>query len=172
MRSLTQVVGRELEWQRTAWLPPVYTLFAGTEAFARLESTSLFLPRVTAQSAEGTWRFRRPSLFSWRLLIEDAHTGSVVGEYLGRPRGGRLRFTDGAEYRFSRVGFIPRTIRVAHGVGFEVVSVTWRWLAFRRVAVAEIHGGGSGDPRLGLLTLLAFYVLLLRRRRAAAASSG
>jgi len=172
MKPVRALIGRELTWHRTRLLPPAYELRADSEPAARLVWQSAFRSTVRAETAEGEWRFRRPALFTRRVLVEDAGTGALLAEYTGSLRGGRLRTADQRELRFSRVGFIPRTVRVSLDSGSEVLIIAWRWIGLRIVARMDVPSAGTAEPALGLLACLAFYILLQRRRRAAASSGG
>lgn len=150
-----------MRWKRTRVIPAAYELRMEGETLATLAWPKLFSRAAEAASAEGCWRFRRPSLFSLAVVVDNAATGTEAGRYSPGPRGGTLRLADGSAYRVGRDGLLgPLTVWRQDG---------GRLLCFSRLLLGNsmtLEAAASAEPRLGLLATFAFYLLVLRRRRA------
>lgn len=168
MRPLAEMMGRELYWTRRSVFSRSYTLAAGDEVLVTLEMHGFTRSASTVTAAEGRWSVRRAHLLSRRLIVT-ASDGSRVAEFIPRFRSGDLRFETG-EYYPIESGILPRSIRVSNSAGSPLVSQTWAWPSFRRVARVEIEPAGTAERRLSLVTAVAMIYLYYRRR--AARSSG
>lgn len=172
MKSLRDVMGRELIWHRVRLAPARYELRVGDETLVVLDQPRLFGREVHVSANGGEWRIRRPRLFSRGLSIRNVAADSEAAEYRGGLRGGTLRTADGREYRITPAGILPRTLALSLATGSGVITVSWRFPPLGRVARTSIEPAGAAEPQLGLLAAIAFYVLLVRRRRAARSSAG
>lgn len=170
MRPIREQVGREMRWRRTRFIPRAFELRAGDEVLASLTWPKLIGRQAIATAAEGEWRFRRASLFSLRVVLEDAATGAQVGEYSSAPLSGTLRLSDGREYGVGRDSLFGR-FRLRRASGGEIAWFPRR-PAFTGGGPMQLEAAASAEPQLGLLTTFAFFLLTLRRRRAAASSGG
>jgi hypothetical protein len=171
-KPLRAVLGLPLTWHRTRLIPPAYELRTGDDILARLESVGPFSRQQRAIVRGETWRIRKPSLFSLRILVEDWNGGQAKGEYRGGFRHGSFRIPSGREYRLTRAALLPRRIRVLASSGSPILQVEWGWLSFGQVATTTIEPAGSAELEIDLIAMIAFVVLLRRRRRAARSSAG
>jgi hypothetical protein len=171
-KNLHAVLGLPLTWHRTGLMPRTYEFRAGDDVLAQVASPGWFSLQMRAVVRGETWRIRKPSLFSLRILIEDWSTGEKKGEYRGGFTSGSLRTSSGREYRFTRTALLPRRIRVLASSGSAILQVVWGWLSFGQIATTTIEPAGSAEPELDLIAMTAFVVLLRRRRRAARSSAG
>jgi len=165
-RTIRATLGLPLVWWRTRWIPAWYELRAGENCVARIQYYGFLQRALYAETRDSAWQLRKPNLLSRTILIENDQTGALAGDYRGGPVHGVLRLADAREYRFSRVGFVSRTLRVTTATGSELLRVQWNWLATRKVAQTVVENAGTAEPAIDLLALLAFHLLLLRRRRA------
>lgn len=168
MRSIRDLVGREMKWHRTRLFPAAYELRMGDDVLANLAWEGVFGSAALATTADGSWVFRRPRPFTFQLRIEDAATGTVLGRYSpGFP--GELRFADDSLFRFGRLGLVG-PLRVLREDGGTLVKFSKRLVPGGGPVILE--AAAMAEPRIALLTTFGFYLLTLKRRRAARSSSG
>ena len=160
-------IGRELRWRRTRLLPTEYELTSSVDLVGRLRFMGWLRRSAVITLAEDRWLIRPPGLITRSLIVERLEDSEHVATYRGGLRTGHLTFTNGDVYTISRQGLIPLSIRVQNATGSMIVSIHWSWPSFRNAGRVEIGSAGSAEPRLGLITAVAFNVLVLRRRRAA-----
>jgi hypothetical protein len=170
LKSIRESIGREMRWRRTRFLPPAFEMRVGDETAATLEWPKILSRSALAAAAEGRWRFRRGSAFSWTVTIEDAESGTQLGSYSPGPLRGLLRLEDGRAFRIGRDSLFGR-LKVGRENAGELLSFSRR-PAFGGGASLRVEASASGERDLGLLVTFAFFLLTLRRRRAAAASAG
>jgi hypothetical protein len=168
LKTIRESIGRPMRWRRTRLLPAAFVLRIGDEALATLAWHGLFGRSARAAAAEGEWSFRRSSLFSWSVLIEDAATGAELGRYSPGARAGTLRLADDTAYRIGRDGLFG-PLRVWRENGGTLITFSRRPLFG---SAMQLEAAASAEPWLGLLSAFAFYLLVLRRRRAASSSGG
>jgi hypothetical protein len=167
---IRESIGRAMRWRRTRLLPAAFELRAGEETLATLEWPGLFSRSAIATSGGGRWRFRRPSLFSLSVDVEDTESGARIASYSPAPLRGTLRFADGRAFRIGRDSLFGR-LKAWREDGGELLSFPRR-LTFGGGGPVQIEAAATAEAGLDLLVAFAFYVLTLRRRRAARSSGG
>ena len=170
MKTIRESIGRDMRWRRRRFLPAAFELRIGDEPAATLEWPKLFSRNAIASAAEGRWRFRRGSVFSWTIRIDDADSGAPVASYTPRPLAGTLRLEDGRAFRIGREHVLGR-LKAWRDNGGEILSFG-REPSFAGGKSMKIEASASGEPDLALIVTFAFFLLTLRRRRAAASSGG
>ena len=169
MKPIGESIGREMRWRRTRFLPAAYELRLDEQVLATLEWNGMFGSLARAQTARGSWHFRRAAPFSWARDIEDATTGTTLGRYTPRMGLGVLDLADGSSYRIGRDRlFGPLKVwREDRGL-----LITFSKRPVPGGGPVMLEAAASAEPRIDLLATFGFYLLTVKRRRAARSSGG
>jgi hypothetical protein len=97
MRHLADVIRQPLRWSQPSMLARDYELRSGSELVATLSLRSAFGTLAHAQSADGSWTFKRVGFWQTRATVrEDGAARDLASfEHNTWRGGGTLRFADG-----------------------------------------------------------------------------
>jgi len=97
MRHLADVVHGELHWKQPHLFDSTYELVSGDEQVATLSFRSAFGSFATAETADGSWTFKRVGFWQTRATVreEGAPTDLAVFEHNTWSGGGTLTFAGG-----------------------------------------------------------------------------
>ncbi|MGH7725917.1 MAG: hypothetical protein ACREOU_10875 [Candidatus Eiseniibacteriota bacterium] len=114
MKHLRELVGRELTWTQPHALKRDFDLMDGSAVVATLRFRSLMGSLGVAETADGTWTFKRVGFWQTRVTIRDSkdreiatfrnntwtHGGTLeLADGRELTRGGRAKWTRGSRSR-------------------------------------------------------------------------
>src|SRR5262249_49967779 len=104
MRSLYEVSGEEMRWEKPKWLKRRYELRAGEEVVATLVRSGG--SKAIGEWSGGRYLFSQKGWFKLRILVgEDATTGVNAALAIFTRRGGVLTLADGRTLLWMKPGF-------------------------------------------------------------------
>ncbi len=98
MKRLTDLVGREMKWTQPSMMKRAFELRDGEDVVAKL--TFLRSSLASAETADGTWTFKRVGFWVTRATVRDASEQEIASFRNNTwSSGGTLVFPDGREFR-------------------------------------------------------------------------
>src|SRR5262245_8229272 len=101
MKRMLELIGRELEWVQPSAMRREFQLKVDGETAATLRFRTAFGSLATAETADGSWTFKRVGF--WKTYVTICASGSDKEIAAFRPNtwtaGGTLEFADGRQYR-------------------------------------------------------------------------
>ena len=166
MRSLYEVVGEELRWEKPKWLKRRYELRAGEEVVATLTQSGS--SGALGEWSGGRYRFIQKGWFNPRVLIGDDATTDVNATLATfTRRGGVLTLTDGRTLLWMKPGFWKSKRVWSDGAASLVEFDPASGYASPVVTIAP---EGARLAELPLLLLLGDYLIVRAREETDAAS--
>ena len=171
MKKLTQVMGMDLEWSQPSGFKQNYELHAGTELIATLRFRSSFGSFATAETADGSWTFKRVGFFMTHVTVRLPDSGENLAIFREKTwkGGGTLEFADGcrllASTNFWQSRYAFETETGGQLVVFEVGGV------FRHSAKVKIDASALRRAELPLLVTLGWYLAILMQQDSAAVAA-
>jgi len=175
MRSVAGWRGRTAEWVQPRALDQAYELRSGDEQIAALAFRSAFGSLATADTADGTWTFKRVGFLNPRITVRVLGSETDLAVY--QPQfwgGGALVLAGGRSFAWSSTGFWGTRWEFRSSAGGSA-------LAFERGVSDEGFSGlfksqftvtfpadESMRDVLPMLAALGMYLLVLHQRDAAA----
>lgn len=100
MKSMHELVGRELVWVQPNALKREFELQDGADVVATLRFRTPLGSYATAETGDGSWTFKRIGFWKGRVTVCPAGTESVIAEFKNRTwkGGGTLEFPDGRKF--------------------------------------------------------------------------
>ena len=170
MKKLNEVLGSELVWSQPSAFKANYDLHAGTDLIATLRFRSSFGSFATAETAEGSWTFKRIGIWSARITVRlpDADEDLAVFKARTWKGGGTLEFPDGrrvlARTNVWQTRYSLETEAGGNLVTFEVGGV------FRHSAKVTVDPAAAERTELPLFVTLGWYLAVLMQQDASLAS--
>jgi hypothetical protein len=166
MRSLYEVSGEELRWEKPKWLKRRYELRAGEEVVATLVRTGG--SKAIGEWSGGRYAFSQKGWFHLRILVgDDAVTDANAPLATFTRRGGVLTLADGRTLLWVKPGFWKSRRVWSDGAMSLVEFDPASGYASPRVTIAR-EGARLGE--LPLLLLLGEYLIVRAREEADTAS--
>jgi hypothetical protein len=170
VRSIREAAGQELIWSQPAATRRSYELRAGDQVIATLRRERGSL--AEAEAAEGRWTFKREGFWHPRVTVRKAGSDENIAvfnpSWMG---GGTLERSGKPPLRFKAANFWRSQWDWEADESSPLLHFKSRHGLLKTQGTLEIAGGAAGEPDLGLLALLGWYLLLLFAEEAAAASS-
>lgn len=175
MKPLIEFTGRVLEWVQPRVFERAYELVSGETLLATLAFRSSFGTLAVAETAEGSWTFKRVGFLNPRISVRQA--GGLDDLALYRPRfwgGGDLAFTAGPVVSWRSSDFWTTEWAFFDPADQPLVSFRQgrekERLAdiFKSQATVEVSPLGAGSRHLSILAPLGMYLLVLHRDDSAA----
>lgn len=168
MRHLADVVHSELHWKQPRLFDSFYELVSGDEQVATLSFRSAFGSFATAQTAEGSWTFKRVGFWQTRATVreEGALNDLAVFEHATWSGGGTLTTAGGQALQVttnlwqSRIEF-----------QLEDGTILFRYETegfMRHGAVLAIEPAGARMKELPWLLAFGWYLVVMMHHDAAA----
>ena len=178
MEPLIEFTGGLLEWVQPKVFERNYELVSGETLVATLAFRSSFGTLAVAETAEGSWTFKRVGFLNPRISVRQV--GGLDDLALYRPRfwgGGDLAFTGGPVVSWRSTDFW--TTEWAFFDPVDQALLAFRpgrekeRLAdiFKSQATVEVSPVGAGSPHLSILASLGMYLLVLHQDDTAAVIS-
>lgn len=164
-----------LEWRQPKGLDHFYELKAGQELLARLTFRSLFGTLATAETAEGSWTFKRVGFLNPRVTVRVASKEEDLAVYQPKFWGdGVLTFQDGRALSWKPVNFWrtdwsffsdqeEAVLEFKSGVQEEKLRDI-----FKTQYTLTRHGTGPDRDILPILATLGLYLIILHQQDSAA----
>jgi hypothetical protein len=153
MIPISSAITGELTWSKIAHKRG-FELRSDAGIVASLRQTSFWSREFQAESAHGSWRFRRSGF--WRIATEIVDAASGVRIAALKPNwcgGGMLIFTDGQTFQLTSKGFW-RPVWSALANGQSVLSVQTRG---KKVELLnQMH---LPEERLTLLAIFTWHIM-------------
>jgi hypothetical protein len=171
MKAMREFTGQPLLWMQPKAMQQQFELHGGDEVLASIRWESSWRSRATAETAEGSWSFRRQG-FRQQVVIEsnwgDAELPTLQRSWTGKAT---LSFPDGHSYLWRRNGFwgIKRVWTTPEGE--PLLNFTTRQGFLKTGGEVEIAPLAAALPELALLVTLGWYLVIMERRDAAAAAA-
>jgi len=167
MRHLADLVHSELHWKQPRLFDSSYELVSGDEPVAALSFRSPFGSFATAQTADGSWTFKRVGFWRTRATVraEGAPEDLAVFEHNTWSRGGTLTIAGGKAIQVatnvwqSRIEFL-----------LEDGSVLFRYRTegiVRHGAEVTIEPAGARMKELPWLLAFGWYLVVMMQHDAA-----
>ena len=180
MKAFSSAVGADLCWIQPKGLDNRwFELRAGDGIVATLEFETLCGSLARAQSADGSWTFKRVGFFNPRVTVRKAGQEADLAVYTPRWTGreGTLEFPDGRVFGWVQANFWATKFQITDAAGYSLVSFesgaekSRLSDIFKTQARVEIGRRGRALPELPLLVLLGWYLIILQKQDAAAVAA-
>lgn len=174
MDHIATFAGQSLEWLQPKTLEHHYELQAGPAQLATLTFHSVWGTLATAETADGTWTFKRVGFLNPRVTVRVAGSPDNLAVYQPKFWGdGILTFADRTAFRWRPTNFWASQwaftgkddtplIRFKSGVEKQRLSDI-----FKTQAIVEIEPEESIGPVMPLLVVLGMYLIVLHQQDAA-----
>jgi hypothetical protein len=175
MEALSTVVAMPLYWIQPKTFERRFELRAGDSLIATLCFETAFGTLATAESADGSWTFKRVGFLNPRVTVREVGVDTNLAVYQPRFWGdGSLEFRDGRVYRWRATNFWGtqwgfadsdenQLFALKPGVDKPKLSDL-----LKTQALVEIEPQGHTLPELPLLVLLGWYLMILHHDDTAA----
>ena len=176
MDHISALAGQTLEWLQPKTLEHYFELQAGPAQLAALTFHSAWGTLATAETADGTWTFKRVGFLNPRVTVRVAGSPDNLAVYQPKFWGdGTLTFADGTVFRWQPTNFWATewalsgagdapVVRFKSGAEKQRLSDI-----FKTQAVVELEHDESIRPLVPLLVALGMYLIILHQQDAAGA---
>ncbi len=165
MADLQSLVGVELPWVRSGYLPAAFTLRWDETEVGSLQWEKLFSSHAIARTAAGAWRIGWSGIRS--LFLRDADTDQPIGGVRLHLFGSGEIALPGGTLALRRAGIFPPALRIDDPGGMPLVTVQGSWALLWRGGVCRFEPAAATVPEVGLVALLGMYIMIRRARRRA-----
>jgi hypothetical protein len=174
MRAIREVTEPALRWTQPSTFKREYELRAGDEILATLRWQKPFGSLALAESADGTWTFKRSGFFSPKVTVRVLGSETEVAVFKPGWTGteGMLRFSDGRSYQWLKPSFWISEWALANDGGEPLIHFNPEFALFKQAAAVKIEPGAVPIPDLSFLTVLGWYLLILLSEDSGAAAAG
>ena len=165
MIPISSAISGGMVWSKTPYTRG-YELKRNGEIVGTLRRKSFWSSDFQAESAHGSWKFRRTGCFLTGTEIVDSNSGVRIA--ILKPNwtgGGTLAFSDGLTFRLTSKGFWRPVWTVLADSGQPVLSIHWREKTVD--LPRELH---LSEDRLILLTMFAWHIMRQTSEDAASAA--
>jgi len=171
MKTMTDLVGTELEWVQPNALKMHYELREGEERAAALRFRSSWGTFATAESPEGCWTFKRTGFWQTRVTIRacGSENDLAVFKHNTWSGGGTLEYRDGRRFQ-ATTNFWQTRLDWSIENGETLVRFHTHGL-IRIAARVEILAAAVQQPELALMIALGWYLIVMMYNDSAAATA-
>jgi hypothetical protein len=159
-----------MRWtQPSTW---VYELRAGDNSLAALRWQKTFGSLALAESADGTWTFKRSGFLNPKVTVRVLGAEAEVAVFTPGSMGeGTLQLSNGRRYRWLNTSFWRSAWAFANEAGEALVDFKPEFVFFKQAAEVKVEPGAVSVPDLSLLTLLGWYLMVLMSQDAGATAA-
>ena len=178
MEALSTVVGMQLHWIQPKTFERWFELRVGESLFATLCFEKAFGTLATAESADGSWTFKRVGFLNPRVTVREVGAEANLAIYQPKFWGdGSLEFPDGRVFHWKSTNFwgtqwgfadSGENLLFALKPGVDKPKLSD---LFKTQAIVEIDPRGRALAELPLLVLLGWYLMILHQDDAAATTA-
>jgi hypothetical protein len=162
VKSIREFANQPLKWAKPSVLTAAYELRAGEDILATLRWEKTFGSLAVAESADGTWTFKRSGFLSPKVTVRVPGSESEVAVFKPSWKGeGTLQGPNGRSYQWLKTGFWRVEWAFANEAAEPLVHVKPEFAFFKLAAEVKVEPGAVSLPDLALLTLLGWYLVVL-----------
>lgn len=173
MRSIREVAEQPLRWSQPSALKREYELHAGDDVVATLRWQKTFGSLALAETAGGSWTFKRSGFLRPKVTVRMLGSEMEVGVFKpGWGGEGTLRFSEGPCYEWQNTSFWRSEWAFANDAGESLVHFKPEPAFFKQSAEVKVELCAVALPELSLLTVLGWYLMLLLSEDSAGAAAG
>ena len=165
MKPMRECIERQLHWKQPSALKQRHELRDGESEVATLEFRNSLGTLATAQTAEGSWSFKRVGFFRTYVTIRAGDSEQDLGVF--RPNtwsaGGTLELPDGRHFRADTNLWMTR---YSFASTDEQPLVSFRRIAgvLHHSAEVTVHESARALPELPWIVPLGWYLSLLMQQ--------
>ena len=176
MDRISDFSGQALEWLQPKTLEHYFELQAGPAQLATLAFHSAWGTLATAETADGTWTFKRVGFLNPRVTVRVAGSPDNLAVYQPKFWGdGTVTFADGVAFRWQPTNFWAT--EWAFTLAGDATLVRFKSGAektrlsdiFKTQALVEVEPDEWIQPFVPLLVTLGMYLIILHQQDAAGA---
>ncbi|HZN04882.1 MAG TPA: hypothetical protein VFD06_14955 [Candidatus Polarisedimenticolia bacterium] len=162
MKTIREVGDRPLRWTRPRMLERQYELVSGTDVVGGLRWESMFGSLATAETADGTWTFKRAGFVSPRVTVRTLGSDTDLAVLrVGFKGDGLLHGPDRQTYQWQRTSFWRSEWAFATETGRLLVGFDPDFSLLKHAATVKLEPEALQNPDLSLLVTLGWYLMLL-----------
>jgi hypothetical protein len=172
VRPIAEAGSQWLQWVQPSLLASVYELRAGDEAFATLRWERALGLLAVAQSAEGTWTFRRRRLPSLRVSAFQGDSAHEIATFQRKPsasEGGALDTASDRRFRWRPTSYWRAEWIWTDAAGAPLIRFKYQFSMLTTRGRIKIEPRAAQLPELSLLVLLGWYLMIVMSEDAMAA---
>jgi hypothetical protein len=172
MKALSSALGTDLYWVQPRGLNARrFQLRTGDEVLATLQFKKPFDSLAAAESADGSWLFRRAGFLRPRVFVREVGKETDLATYVPNWIGtkGKLEFNDGRVFGWRQVGLWLTQCQFENVRGHPLIVFrsdldrsTVPGL-FRTEALVQIDPNARTLAALSLLVVLGWYLIVLKQ---------
>src|SRR5262245_39564144 len=130
----------------------------------------MFGSLAIAQSAEGSWTFKRTGFLNPQVTVRVAGSDAEIATFKPSWKGdGRVKMADGRRYRFVKLSFWSSEWAFDTDDGARIVHFQPKFALLKQATDVTVGAGGQ-VPELAMLTLLGWYLIVLMANDAGGAA--
>jgi hypothetical protein len=172
LKRIVEMAGRELEWNQPHATQRQFVLVAAGETLATLEFRSMLGSLATAETADGTWTFKRVGFWKPSVTVRAADSEAEVATFRNNTwsAGGTLELPDGRRYP-ANSNFWMTSFEFKNENQETLVRYTRMRGVFHRAASVEIGAAGARLAELPWLVALGWYLSIMMQDDASGAAA-
>lgn len=169
MQSFATLSGRPLTWRQPNLFKMEYELWDDDRLAAALRFRSAFGTLATAESADGSWTFKRVGFFQTHVTIREGggETDLAVFHNNTWSGGGTLTLADGRKFRLT-TNFWQNRYEFQTEAGEPILRLSTEGI-FKQTSTFETLAGGMGLKELPWMVMLAWYLVVMMQNDSTAA---
>lgn len=171
METLISLSGQNLKWSQPHMTKMEYELGIDGKVAAVLRFRSSFGSMATAETASGSWTFKRVGFFQTKVTVRESGSDVDAAVFKNNTwnNGGSLEFLDGRTYLAS-TNFWATEYEFKTEAGETLVRFRKIGGVLHASAEVEILTASAGLQGLPILVTLGWYLAILMQQDAAATS--
>ena len=160
--KIAELAGRELKWVQPHVFKMEYELQDGDSVVAALRFRSSFGSFATAETAEGSWTFKRVGFWQTRVTIRASGTETDLAAFHTRTwsGGGTLEFPDGRKYPVNS-NFWETEYEFKTETGEPLITFRRIGGVFHLSSTMEIHPAATRIAELPWMVPLGWYLAVM-----------
>jgi hypothetical protein len=172
MKTIREAGVQPLRWTRPSMLTRQYELVSGTEVIGGLRWESMFGSLATAETADGTWTFKRAGFMTPRVTVRAPGSAADLAVLrVGLKGDGLLHGPERRNYQWQRTNFWRSEWAFATETGRLLVGFDPDFSLLKHAATVKIEQEALPIPDLALLVTLGWYLMLLLSEEASAVTA-
>jgi hypothetical protein len=170
MKRIRDLVGHELDWVTPSALNRAFELRDGNEIVSTLRFRSLFGSFATAETADGSWTFKRVGFFQTRVTVCAAGSETEIASFRNSTwtAGGTLTLASGHSFR-ANTNFWMSKYEFQDEAEHPLVRFRKLGGLFHLSAKMEVTPAAAGLDALPWLVVLGWYLVVKMRDDCSAA---
>ncbi len=172
MKRLKDLVGRELKWIQPQVTRREFELRDGEEVVATLSFRSTFGSLATAQTAEGSWTFKRVGFWQTHVTICPAGSTDEIGAFRNNTwsAGGTLELPKGPAYRANSNMWATR-YGFQDAAGEPLIQFTKIGGVFHRSSMVVVSPAAADLAEMPWMVALGWYLAIKMQDDSAGAAA-